>query len=189
MLTLGRNRNALWWTAGLCVVLAAKAHAQQGAVSGRITDEATGQPLGGVWVQVVGTSIAAQSAEQGTYTIRLNPATYQLRAVRVGYAAPASRSVVVRTGETATLNWVLKAAPYALEGVVVTATGEQLSREIGNTVGKVDARKITETAPVTNITQVLSGRVSGVGSPLSPTLARRPRARISCSASAPSGSI
>jgi TonB-linked SusC/RagA family outer membrane protein len=162
MLILGRNPTAAWWTAVSCLVLAAPVQAQQGAVSGRITDEGTSQPLGAVWVQVVGTSIAAQSTDQGTYTIRLNPGTYQLRAVRVGYAAPASRSVTVRASETATLDWVLKAAPYALEGVVVTATGEQLSRELGNTVGKVDARQIAATSPVANISQVLSGRVSGV---------------------------
>jgi TonB-linked SusC/RagA family outer membrane protein len=146
----------------LSLVVGAQAEAQQGVIAGRITDEGTRQPLGAVWVQVVGTSIAAQSTEQGAYTIRLSPGSYQLRAVRVGYAAPASRSVVVRVGETATLDWMLKAAPYTLEGVVVTATGQQLSREIGNTVGKIDARQIAATAPVTNITQLLSGRVSGV---------------------------
>jgi TonB-linked SusC/RagA family outer membrane protein len=162
MLMLGRTPTALRWMVGLCAITAGPVYAQQGIVSGRISDEATGQPLGAVWVQVVGTSIAAQSNEQGTYTIRLSPATYQLRAVRVGYAAPASRSVTVRAGETATLDWTLKAAPYALEGVVVTATGQQLSRELGNTVGRVDARQIAASAPVTNISQVLSGRVAGV---------------------------
>ncbi len=159
---LGRTPAVLQWAVGLCVIAATHAQAQQGTVSGRITDEATGQPLGSVWVQVVGTSIATQSTEQGTYAIRLAPATYQLRTVRVGYAAPAARSVAVRAGESVTLDWTLRAAPYALEGVVVTATGEQLSREIGNTVGKVDARAISQTAPVTNISQVLSGRVAGV---------------------------
>jgi TonB-linked SusC/RagA family outer membrane protein len=162
MLNPRRIPTVLCWAVGLITLVGVQLDAQQGAVTGRITDEGTSRPLGVVWVQVVGTSIAAQSTEQGTYTIRLNPGSYQLRAVRVGYAAPASRSVVVRPGETTNLDWVLKAAPYTLEEVVVTATGQQLSREIGNTVGKVDARRITETAPVTNLTQVLSGRVSGV---------------------------
>jgi TonB-dependent SusC/RagA subfamily outer membrane receptor len=162
MSMLGRIPAGVLWMVGLSILVAAPVGAQQGTVAGRITDEGTGQPLGAVWVQVVGTSIAAQSTEQGAYTIRLSPGTYQLRAVRVGYAAPASRSVTVRSGEATTLDWALKAAPYTLEGVVVTATGEQLSRELGNTVGKVNAREVAATAPVTNLTQVLSGRVSGV---------------------------
>jgi TonB-linked SusC/RagA family outer membrane protein len=162
MLMLVRTPTALRWMVGLCAITAGPVYAQQGTVSGRITDEATGQPLGAVWVQVVGTSVAAQSNEQGAYTIRLSPATYQLRTVRVGYAAPASRSVTVRAGETATLDWALRAAPYTLEEVVVTATGEQLSREVGNTVGKIDARTLAQTAPTRTISEVLSGRVAGV---------------------------
>jgi TonB-linked SusC/RagA family outer membrane protein len=162
MFVLGRNPTAVRWTVGLCFALAAPANAQQGVVSGRITDEGTRQPVGAVWVQVIGTSIAAQTTEQGTYTIRLNPGSYQLRTVRVGYAAQAPRTVALRAGETATVDWVLKAAPYTLEGVVVTATGEQLSREIGNTVGKVDVAQVVQAAPVTNVTQVLSGRIAGV---------------------------
>ena len=146
----------------LCVAVAARGEAQQGTIAGKITNAATGEPLGGVWVQVVGTSLTVQSTQEGTYSIRVNPATYQLRVVRVGYAAPASRSVTVRGGETSTLDWALKTAAYALEGMVVTATGEQLSRELGNAVGRVDARQIAATAPVTNITQMLSGRVAGV---------------------------
>jgi TonB-linked SusC/RagA family outer membrane protein len=161
MLTLDRTPAALRWVAGVCLVLAAPLEAQQGSIAGRITDEANGQPLSGVWVQVVGTSIAALSTDQGAYTLRLAAATYQLRTVRVGYAST-SRSVSVQAGETATVDWVLRAVPYALEGIVVTATGEQLSRELGNTVGRIDAREIAETAPVTNVTQVLSGRVAGV---------------------------
>lgn len=162
MLMLGRTPIVLRWTVGLCAIAAGPLLAQQGTVAGRITDETTGQPLAAVWVQVVGTSIAAQSTEQGTYTIRLSPATYQLRTVRVGYAAPPPRSVTVRAGETATLDWALRAAPYTIEGVVVTATGEQLTREVGNTVGKIDGSALAQSAPIKNISELLSGRVAGV---------------------------
>jgi TonB-linked SusC/RagA family outer membrane protein len=157
-----RNPAAARWALGLCLALAVPAQAQKGVVTGRITDEGTRQPLGAVWVQVIGTPIAIQSTDQGTYTLRLDPGTYQLRTVRVGYAAQTPRPVTVRAGESAAVDWTLKAAPYTLEGIVVTATGEQLSRELGNTVGKVDAAQIVQAAPVTNITQVLSGRVAGV---------------------------
>lgn len=162
MLVLDRIQATLWRTAGLCLLLTPALHAQQqGTVTGKITNEANGQPLGEVRVQASGTSLSAVSTQDGTYSIRLSAGTYQLRAVRIGFAS-ASHSVTVRANETTTVDWTLKTVPYALEEVVVTATGEQLRREIGNTVGKIDARKVVETAPVTNITQVLNGRVAGV---------------------------
>ena len=37
-----------------------------------------------------------------------------------------------------------------------------MSRELGNTVGRIETPQLVQTAPVTNITQVLSGRVAGV---------------------------
>ena len=154
-------RDRLLSAAGALLLFASGAGAQQASVTGRITDDATSQPLGDVRVQVSGTSLSTMTNAQGAYTIRLSPGTYQLRAVRVGYAA-AAQSVTVAEGATATANWALKSVPYALEQVVVTATGEQLRRELGNDVGRIDANSVAETAPVTNISQVLSGRVAGV---------------------------
>jgi TonB-linked SusC/RagA family outer membrane protein len=136
--------------------------AQQARVTGKIVDEG-GQPVVGVWVQVVGTSKGVLTGSQGTYILSgLEPGSYQLRAVAVGFTAP-TRNVTVRAGETTTLDWTMRAIPFALDEVVVTATGgQQLTRELGNTIGKIEAAALAENAPVTNITQVLSGRVAGV---------------------------
>ena len=147
--------------AGLSVVFSGVMGAQQGSVTGKITEETTGQPLADVRVQVSNSSVAAISTQDGAYTLRLSPGTYQLRTVRVGYSST-PQSVTVRAGEATTLDWRLRSVPYALEGVVVTATGEQLRRELGNDVGRIDASTVAQTAPVTNISQVLSGRVAGV---------------------------
>jgi TonB-linked SusC/RagA family outer membrane protein len=152
---------ALLKAAGLSIAFSCVLGAQQGSVAGRITEEATGQPLADVRVLVSGTSLSALSTAQGAYTIRLSPGTYQLRAVRVGYQS-VTRPVTVGAGETVALDWTLRTVPYALEEVVVTATGEQLRRELGNDVGRIDATSVAQTAPVTSISQVLSGRVAGV---------------------------
>ena len=161
MSTCSSFLTALRRAAGLSMVLTGVAAAQQGSVTGRITEEATGQPMPDVRVLVTGTSLSAASSQQGVYTLRLPAGTYQLRAVRVGYQSLA-RSITVAAGETATLDLALKAVPYALEEVVVTATGEQLRRELGNDVGRIDATTVAQTAPVSSISQVLSGRVAGV---------------------------
>ncbi len=157
----GRPATALRAT-GLCLALATQVSAQQGSITGSITDEANGQPLTGVWIQVVGTSNFVISTTQGTFAFRgLSAGTYELRAVQVGYAS-AARTVTLAPGQTTSVDFALRAVPFTLEEIVVTATGRQLTRELGNAVGKVDARDIAATAPVTNITQVLSGRFAGV---------------------------
>ncbi|HEX9895441.1 MAG TPA: TonB-dependent receptor plug domain-containing protein, partial [Gemmatimonadales bacterium] len=136
--------------------------AQQGTISGRVTDDATQQPLGGARVQLTGTSLFALSNAQGTYTIRgVAPGTHQVRIILLGFAS-IQRSVTVPAGGTATVDWAIHGVPFTLEEIVTTATGEQLSRELGNTVGRIEAPQLVQTAPVTNITQVLSGRVAGV---------------------------
>ena len=149
------------WLALLAVAPAA-AEAQQGSITGQVLDEATRLPLAGARIQITGSSNHALSNAQGNYTIRgVQPGTYQLRIILLGFAS-VLQSVTVAEGQAATVNWSLRGVPFTLEEIVTTATGEQLTRELGNTVGRIEAPQLVQTAPVTNLTQVLSGRVAGV---------------------------
>jgi iron complex outermembrane receptor protein len=123
---------ALRSAAALSFALAGLAGAQQGSITGRVTDEASGQPLSDVRVQVSGTSLSTLSNQTGAYTVRLSAGTYQLRAVRVGYSSVA-QNVTVRAGETITQNFALRTVPISLEEVVVTATGEWGTTSAGST--------------------------------------------------------
>ena len=68
----------------------AAAHAQQGTVTGRVTDAGTGQPISAVMVSVVGTNVGGQTNADGRYTLRgVNPGTVTLRALRIGFAGDA----------------------------------------------------------------------------------------------------
>src|SRR5205809_455997 len=42
------------------------------------------------------------------------------------------------------------------------ANGQQPTRELGNSVPKIDADQLVKTAPTTNLSQVLNGRIAGV---------------------------
>jgi TonB-linked SusC/RagA family outer membrane protein len=149
------------------VVGAASAGAQaatsrQGGITGRVTDQSTGLPVPASAVVVTGTSIGTTTNDSGVYTIRAVPAgVHQLRASRVGYG-PTARTVVVTAGEVARADFIISHVPFVLEEVVTTATGEQRTRELGNTVAKVDAAKIVEAAPISNMQDLLNSRVSGV---------------------------
>lgn len=138
------------------------ATAQQGSITGRVIDEGTRQPLSGARVQVSGTSHFALSNAQGTYTIRgVAPGTHQLRIILIGYAS-VLQNVTVPAGGTATADWAIRGVPFTLEEIVTTATGEQLTRELGNNIGRISTPDLVPTAPITNLQQLLSGRVAGV---------------------------
>jgi len=148
--------------AGLALLLlAAPLAAQQGTISGKVTDQATGQALAGARVSVVGTNLSGTTNQQGQYTIRaVAAASVELRVVMLGYASQ-TRSVSVSAATTA--DFGLRAVAFQLEEITTTATGEQRSRELGNAVSRIDAAKLVETAPVSNLSDVLGGgRVAGV---------------------------
>ncbi|MSR03513.1 MAG: SusC/RagA family TonB-linked outer membrane protein [Gemmatimonadetes bacterium] len=153
-------RGALALALGFLVT--SQAAAQQATVSGKVTDESNGQPLVGARVQATTQQVYAVTNQQGQYTIRgVTGGPHTFRVFMLGYASQ-TKSVTVAAGGGVTLDWSLKSVPFQLEEIVTTATGEQASRELGNTVGKIQAAQLVETSPTTNLMQVLSGRVSGV---------------------------
>ncbi|MBC7897874.1 MAG: SusC/RagA family TonB-linked outer membrane protein [Cytophagaceae bacterium] len=132
-----------------------------GRITGRITDRDGGAPIDGAQVRVDGTNIGAISGSDGRYVItRVQAGTYQLRVIRIGYLS-ATQSVTLRA-EGASADFTLIKAPYQLEAVVTTATGQQLTRELGNSIAKIDASKLVAEAPITSMQDVLNGRTAGV---------------------------
>ena len=89
-------------------------------IAGRVT-AASGGPLQGVTVAVVGTTSGAITRGDGTYSIALAPGSYELRARFLGYT-PSVQSVTVAAGEPITVNFVLERSVVGLSEVVVTGT-------------------------------------------------------------------
>src|SRR5256884_7656428 len=74
-------------TALLLALCARRAAAQQGEVTGRVTDKTSGTALGTAQVSVVGTTIRALTGQDGRYrlvNVPAGPAT--LRGAYIGYA-------------------------------------------------------------------------------------------------------
>jgi len=144
-------------------VVAEPVQAQQGTVAGQITDKSNQQPVSGAAVIVSGTSLQGRTSREGRYTITKVPAgRYNVQVRLIGYATT-TQPVTVAAGETATLDFALPAAAVPLDAVVISATGvEQLKRELGNTVGTIDAAKITQDAAPSNAADLLNSRIPGV---------------------------
>jgi TonB-linked SusC/RagA family outer membrane protein len=133
-----------------------------GTITGRVTESA-GEPLGGVQVNVVGTSVRTSTDASGQFTLRGVPAgrSVTVQAQRVGYAEQA-RTVTVPSGGTATVSFQLQTAAVQLAAIVATATGERRRVEVGNAVTQVNAATIVEERPVANMTDLLTARAPGV---------------------------
>ena len=138
------------------------AQAQQGAIGGQVVDEAAGTPLEAARVLLTGTGQIETTNREGRFLFRqVAPGTYQVRVLRVGYK-PATQSTTVAAGETAALSFSLAPAVVQLDELVTTATGQQRKLEIGNAVTTIDAAKVAEQAPITEFTNLISGRAPGV---------------------------
>jgi TonB-linked SusC/RagA family outer membrane protein len=134
----------------------------QGTLSGTVTGAASGAPLQEARVFVVGTSLFASTGLDGKYKLLKVPAgTAELRVIHVGYQEQ-KKSVRILDGQTATLDFAMPTSVIQLDEVVTTATGDQRRAEIGNAVDNISISKLTETAPVRTISDVLNARSPGV---------------------------
>ena len=148
---------------GSVLLLAASAaSAQQAALTGRVTDASTGQPVVGAQVTVVGSNMGTQTNTNGVYSLRnVAPGTISLRVLSIGYAELAQQATLT-SGQTTTLDFVLRPMAVALNPVVATATGEQRRVEVGNAIAHVNAAQVVQTRAVSNMADLLVARAAGV---------------------------
>src|SRR2546425_7937727 len=137
--------------------------AQQGTVAGQVTDKSNQQPVPGASVTTLRTRLLGRTSREGRYSIpKVETGRYSVQVRLIGYAT-ATQPVTVGAGETATADFALTAAAVPLDAIVVSATGqEQLKRELGNTVGTIDAASVAQAALPTNAADLLNSRIPGV---------------------------
>jgi TonB-linked SusC/RagA family outer membrane protein len=144
------------------LALTAQAQAQQGTITGRVTDSLTREPVAAAQVNVVGTAIGTQTNNDGGYTIRgVNPGQVEVRVLRLGFAE-VRRRVTVTAGQTVSLDFQLRGVAMSLSPVVTTATGQQRRIEVGNAIAQVDAADVVQTQAVSNLGDLLTARAAGV---------------------------
>ncbi len=146
------------------------AHAQAGAVApkgtvaGTVIDAATRRALGAVKLQIVGdANLATSTDEHGRYTIRNVPAgSRMLRAVRIGMA-PILQSITIRGGDTIRVDFQMNISAVELSQVVVTGTGGAVEkRQVGASIGSIDAAALTDQMVVNDVGRLLSNKVTGL---------------------------
>src|SRR5437867_4139644 len=138
------------------------AHAQEvGKVAGTVTDRATGAPLAGAQVTVVGTRLVVVTDAAGHFSLDAVPAgTVALRARTIGYGS-AEQSMSVGTGEAATADFQLQPQAVELEGVVVVGYGTQRRDAITGAVASVTSDQFVE-APTRDAASLIAGKIPGL---------------------------
>ena len=132
--------------------------AQNRSISGRVTDRSNNQGLPGVTVLVKGTTLGTATNNDGTFVLSVPPTATTLTFSFIGYT-----SVEQAIGNGTNINVALGSDAKQIGEVVVTgALGVQRQeREVGYATATLDTKELTQ-ARVTNITNGLAGKVSGL---------------------------
>jgi TonB-dependent starch-binding outer membrane protein SusC len=132
-----------------------------GAIAGKVIDRGTQQPLPAAQIVVEGTVLSAVTADDGTFRIAgVAPGHHRITARRIGYQ-PQSATVTVVDDQTVDITIALGNAPVSLSEVVVTATGEEQKKTLGNSIATIDTAQVQRQA-ATNTQQILAGSTPGV---------------------------
>lgn len=138
----------------LFLLIAASPVMAQRTVTGKVTN-ATGDPVSGATISVVGSQVGTSAASDGSFTIAV-PANRSLRITAVGYT---DQEIKITNQSTITVK--LQASNTTLEQVVVVGYGTQRREAVTGSVASIKAEAIRE-VPSSNITQALQGRLAGV---------------------------
>jgi len=139
-----------------------------GAITGRVVDEATKEPIPFGNVVVKGTTFGTTTDYRGSFTVpRIPPGIYTLVVTVVGYRAGKAEAVEVKTGESVEVNFSLSATPIQISEVNVYGASLRKERltEAPAAVTVIEARefklnggqnqlpKLLETEPGVDIAQ------------------------------------
>ncbi len=125
------------------------AQTTKGVIRGKVVDKATGEPLPGVNVQILGTVMGGSTSLAGVFEIRRVPfGTYTLRVSMIGYAK--KNVEAVRVGEEEpTLEVALEEAPVEIDPVIVSVSKwEQDAANTSASVEVLTAKDILKRSPV-----------------------------------------
>lgn len=141
----------------LVTALVHQAMAQVKAITGKVTDASTNQPLPGVTVLVKGTTVGTATSSDGSYTINVPEGQNTLVFSYIGYTTTEKA-----IGNASTVNVNLAIDSKQLDEVVVTALGiEREKKALGYAIQEVKGETVNQ-ARETNVVNALSGKVAGV---------------------------
>lgn len=147
----------LLWVVSLSSVVA-----QNGTLTGVISDKSNGETLAGANIILEGAkNLTGTTADvNGKYSLSVPAGDVTISVKFVGYV-PVTKTIKVSANQTVTLNVSLEADIAMLEELVVVGYGIQQKSVVTGSIAKVEAADIQKSAPL-RIEQVLQGKAAGV---------------------------
>jgi TonB-dependent starch-binding outer membrane protein SusC len=149
--------------AASAVTDAARPVTMAAVLTGSVVDSVSSRPLANAQVAVVGTQLGALTNDAGRFTITGVPAgTHTVRTILIGYA-PQTRTVTVVDGQSAAVDFQLRAQALQLDAVVAIGYGTARRRDLTGSLSSVTGEDLTaRAAPTTSVATALVGRAPGV---------------------------
>jgi len=151
--------------AGALLVVAAPLTAQTGgAIAGRVRDALTGEPVRAALVSVDGGRQGAATDTGGAYRVReVRSGWHRVQVNAVGYRPLIHDSVLVRTGETITLNFELHQHAIAVDSILVEAKPDVILDPLApQDLQRITAEEIRR-LPVTTLEEAVALSAGAVG--------------------------
>jgi len=115
-----------------------------GKISGKVTDEGTGEPLIGINVLIVGSSMGAATDVDGNYFIlNIPPGVYQVKVSGIGYNSITINEVRVSVDQTTKLDLKLREEAVELQDVIVSAEKPLVQKDLTSTEARVSGEQIS----------------------------------------------
>jgi TonB-dependent starch-binding outer membrane protein SusC len=135
--------------------------AQEGGITGVITDSRSGETLPGTTVFIPTLQRGTTADVNGRYTISgIQSGTYNIRISFVGYST-IQRDVEIPANGIAEVDFEIEPTQVGLDEVVVVGFGTSIRRDLTGSIASVGAAEI-QNLPVNSVENVIQGRVPGV---------------------------
>ena len=159
--TMGWRRGLVALPALLLAAALPAAAQEPGRVTGQVTMEGSGAPLGEVQIFLSDTGVGSLTRQNGRYVLlNVPPGSYEMRAERIGLGSSTAQ-ITVAAGETVVQDFTLTEEALGLDEIVVTGTaGAARQREIGNTIAQINAAEIPD-RPVL-VSDILQSQAPGL---------------------------
>lgn len=134
-----------------------------GSITGRVISKGPQQPLTGVQINIVGTTVGTITNETGRFTLpTVRTGSVVLRARLIGYA-PVEQTVTVAAGQPLNVALEMEQQALGLSEIVISVDASASRRvEFGTDIARISAERVMSTAAVTSVSDLLAARTAGV---------------------------
>ena len=103
--------STILWTLAAVIIPSAPIQAQQGTITGQVTDAETGEPLAGAAVEALGQPGLQGTNDMGRFSLSVPPGTHSVVVSFIGHETTRVDGVSVAAGETTELLISMRSQP------------------------------------------------------------------------------